>query len=145
MVELKDLDTTILTHNFLAALYHIHIQGPTYHFCFFDMMFWTGLRQGANWPFVATLRLQDCRLLTDCYCSGLPPHPLSGFRRQLSVSDWISLATRLRLTVTLWVLVYISLHNANAFPVQPTWAAHTHASVPSCLHRCSLQSLKRPI
>ena len=66
-----------------------------------------------------------------------PPPP--GGRRP-SVTD-ILLVERLRLTVTPWVAVYIWFHNAGAFPVQPTWAANTYASLPSCLHRCVLQSL----
>ena len=124
---------------FFTMLCHTHIQRSTWHFCFFDETFSIGLCQGATWFSTATLRSQDSRLHTVAAVGCLYPRAVPSSHSLLLTESL--LATRLRLTVTLWAPVYIWFHNANAFLVQSTCAGYIYASLSSCLHKCVLQSL----
>ena len=102
-----------------------------------------GLHQGATLPVAATLGIQYSRPLTKDW----------PFKMQVAApTPWADLAAALPGWLNLfwlpdwdWLLLCgyqcTYFHNGYVFLVQPIWVAYTYASLPSCLHRCVLQSL----
>ena len=92
-----------LLSTLLTTLSHTQIQG---HMSF---LLWHNI---LKWSLPGCLSGTSQLTAADCYCCGLP--------LRLSVTDWIFSGGKIeRLTITVWVPVYILFHNSMHFQFNP--------------------------